>query len=152
MEEVKKESDVNPDALPVPPWKMKKEKTMDIKAAPGDKGVVMEKKSSTDVSKKRLKRIGVLSLAKTYGVMGLIMGLVIALVYGVIFFVFGSLTGESLEFGAFDSGLMKTFGVVFIVAIPFIYAIFGFISGTLGALGLNVILKITGGIELEFGD
>ena len=148
MEEKDKVAEKKPDALPVPPWKVKKtEHTLDIKAEPGEKA----KPPSSDLnSTKKLKRIGVMSMAKAYGVMGLIMGFVIALIYGVIFFVGKSLAGEFSSFEGFESGLLQTYGVVFIVAIPAIYAIFGFISGALAALGFNVVLKISGGIELEF--
>jgi len=150
MEENKKEDVKNPEALPVPPWKIKsREHTLDIKAEPGEE---VRPPSSDSNSTKKLKRIGVMSMAKAYGVMGLVMGLVIALVYGVIFFVGGSLAKEFTSFQVFESGFVQAYGVVIILAIPVIYAILGFISGAVAALGFNVILKITGGIELEFGE
>ncbi len=150
MEEKDKEVENKPQALPVPPWKIKtREHTLDIKAEPREKVIP----PSSDLnSTKKLKRIGVMSMAKAYGVMGLVMGLVIALVYGVIFFVGGSLAGEFPSFEGFESGFVQAYGMVVILAIPVIYAILGFISGAVAALGFNVILKITGGIELEFGD
>lgn len=150
MEESKNKAENKPGALPVPPWKIKsQERTLDIKAEPGEK---VAPPSSNLNSTKKLKRIGVMSMAKAYGVMGLVMGLVIALVYGVIFFVGRSLAGEFSSFEGFESGFLQAYGIVFILAIPFIYAIFGFISGAIAALGFNVVLKITGGIELEFGE
>ena len=148
MEESKKETEKNPDALSVPPWKMKKsERILDIKADP--KG---ESKSSDEysASAKKLKRIGVLSMAKAYGVMGLIMGLVIALIYGGMFFILGSLSEELTSSAGLEAGLLSGFGIFAIFAIPIIYAVMGFFGGAIGAIGFNIVMKITGGIELEF--
>jgi len=151
MEDSKKETESNPQPTMVPPWKIEnKERTMDIKPDVNDSEVIKEKEKSASPSKKRLTKVGVLSLAKACGIMGLVMGLVIALVYGVIFFVGQSLASEFSSFEGFQSGFLKTYGIVFILLIPFIYATFGFISGALAALGFNVVMKIAGGIELEF--
>ena len=150
MEEKDKETENKPGALPVPPWKIKSQKrTLDIKAEHGEE---VRPPSSDLNSTKKLKRIGVMSMAKAYGVMGLVMGLVIALVYAVIFFIGGSLAKEFSSFEGFESGFVQAYGVIVILAIPVIYAILGFISGAVAALGFNVVLKITGGIELEFGE
>lgn len=148
MEEKDKEAKKNPDALPVPPWKMKKsERTLDIKADP--KG---ESKPSDEysVSAKKLKRIGVLSMAKAYGVMGLIMGLVLALIYGGMFFMLGSLSENFASTEGLEFGLLAGFGIFAIFAIPIIYAVMGFFGGAIGAIGFNIVMKITGGIELKF--
>lgn len=151
MEESKKETENKPQAPMVPPWKIQnKGRTMDIRSDENDLGVNKEKHRSENPSKMKLRKVGVLSLAKVYGVMGLVMGLIIALVYGVIFFVGKSLAGEYPSFVSFENGFLQTYGIVFILAIPFIYAIFGFISGAIAALGFNVMMKIAGGIELEF--
>jgi hypothetical protein len=151
MEESIKETEEKPKAPPVPPWKIQnKERTMDIKPASNDEEVIKEKEKVEHPSKKKLRKVGVMSLAKAYGVMGLVMGLVIALVYGVIFFVGQSLSSEYSSFEDVGGGFIKTFGIIFILAIPFIYAIFGFISGAIAALGFNVVMRISGGIELDF--
>ena len=151
MEETKKETENKPHVPTVPPWKIQnKERTMDIKPDANDSEIIKEKHKSEHPSKMKLRKVGVLSLAKAYAVMGLVMGLVIALVYGVIFFVGKSLASEYPSFESLENGFLQTYGIVFIFAIPFIYTIFGFISGAIAALGFNVVMKIAGGIELEF--
>ena len=75
------------DSLPIPPWKLQEERKMDIKPDASDEEIIKEKNQQSqkgNTSIKQLKRIGVLSLAKAYAVIGLTIGLVIALVYGII--------------------------------------------------------------------
>lgn len=43
-------------------------------------------------------------------------------------------------------------GIIFLVFIPFLYAAFGFIGGLLMAAAYNLIVSLTGGIEMTFVD
>jgi len=141
------------DSLPIPPWKLQEERKMDIKPDASDEEIIKEKNQQSqkgNTSKKQLKRIGVLSLAKAYAVVGLTIGLVIALVYGIIFFLGSSIAEEFSSFEGLNNNLIQTYGSILIFAIPVIYAALGFLFGAISALGLNTIMKISGGIELEF--
>lgn len=155
MEESKNKAENKSGALPVPPWKVQKERKLDIKPEKEDEKDIKEKTTTSQdgsSSSKKLKRIGVLSFAKTYAVMGLVMGLVIALVWGSIILIAGSLATETSSFEAFENDLIQTYGIVVIAAIPVLYAVMGFMGGVIAAIGFNIVMKITGGIELEFED
>ena len=84
---------------------------------------------------------------------GVITGLLMALLTFVIFlimFLFTSLIGVSMADDAFGAGAILGGGVVMIVVGPIIYFIFGFVFGLIGAFLLNVILKRTNGLTMEF--
>jgi hypothetical protein len=73
-------------------------------------------------------------------------GIVLALLYALIslvlvpFLILGAL---------FSHG---GFGIVFIIFLPIIYGIAGFIGGIIGALVYNLVAKWTGGIEMVLTD
>jgi ABC-type antimicrobial peptide transport system permease subunit len=84
----------------------------------------------------KLKRIGVLSLAKLQAILLAFMGLIIGIPYAIIgtFFL-----GEGLF----------TFGI-FVIIFPILYAIFGFIGGAIMAFLYNLVAGWVGGIEMDF--
>jgi len=96
--------------------------------------------------RKRITRISVLKLGITfaalYGILSLIM---------VPFFLIVTL---------FDSGHSAdnphahpaAFGAVFVLFLPVIYAVLGFIGGVLMAAVYNLVAKITGGVEITLQD
>lgn len=77
-------------------------------------------------------------LALLYGIMGLIF-----CPFFLLMSVFASHAPAQQR-----AGLMF-FGTGFALAVPFIYAAFGFIGGVIGAFIYNVIAKWIGGIEVE---
>ncbi len=86
----------------------------------------------------RVKKIGVLSLAKIFGLLYALFGLII----GVLFSVF-SFFGLSAD----ETGLY--FGTISIITVPILYGIIGFIGGLITAFFYNLIASKVGGLEVE---
>ena len=101
-----------------------------------------KKLKGESMAKVQLKRIGVFSLAKLQAILMAFVGLII----GIFSTVLEAMLGMFLGFPGFGMGL----GFLSIVILPVIYAIFGFVSGAIGAFLYNLIAKWVGGIELEF--
>ena len=94
-----------------------------------------------------LKRVGVLSAGKIFGIVYAVFGLIA----GVFLSLF-SLLG--LAFGAFQDespdvffGLL--FGIGAVVFLPVFYGVMGFIGGLLAAGIYNLVARFAGGLELE---
>jgi glycopeptide antibiotics resistance protein len=91
---------------------------------------------------RRVKRIAPLQLGKvmalTYGLMGLAFYPFILL---MIFLAPHAPSQQRMGFLALGTGFM--------LFIPVIYAVMGFIGGVIGALIYNLIAKWVGGIEVE---
>ena len=86
----------------------------------------------------KVKRIGVLSLAKILGILYAIFGLIV----GALFALF-PLIGLSAD----ETGLF--FGTVSIIIFPILYGIMGFIGGIITAFFYNLIVGKVGGLEVE---
>lgn len=95
-----------------------------------------------------VKRLGVLSLGKMNGLICAALGLFIGLIYGLIFMLFGAAMMSTRD-GAGSGAGMAGVGLAFIIGIPILYAIFGFVGGLIVGLVYNVAAGIIGGIELE---
>jgi hypothetical protein len=92
----------------------------------------------------KLKRVGVFSLGKVMGIGGFLVGLLAALVYGGLFLLMaGSQKNPAALYGL---------GGVFVVLLPVIYGFVSFIGGIVHALVINVVLGVSGGLELELGE
>jgi len=103
------------------------------------------------MNKLRIKKLGVLSVAKMYGAIMFVVSLLIAIPYGLFIIAF-SLIGASGARG--DAGFaIGGFGVVGGIAVmiifPIVYALLGFIGGAIGALLYNLFATFVGGIEIE---
>lgn len=85
----------------------------------------------------KVKKIGVLSLAKILGFLYAILGLILGALFAVL-----SLFGFSEETGLF-------FGAASIVIFPILYGIMGFIGGAISAFFYNLVAKWIGGLEVE---
>jgi len=96
--------------------------------------------------KQRIKRIAPVQLGK-----------MLAVIYALLSLIFVPFI---LMFGAIASTMHKTpgappfpamlgLGMGFMIFMPVIYAIMGFIGGALGALIYNLVAKWLGGIEVE---
>lgn len=88
----------------------------------------------------RVRHLGVAQLAKTMGVLDLLLGLVFA----VCFFVIGSMAPGGEMAKAFPMG-----GIGVVILIPLMYAFFGYIIGALIAWLYNIVAGWTGGVEFD---
>jgi hypothetical protein len=84
------------------------------------------------------KRISHISPLQAGIVEGALMG-IMTLIF-VPFFLIATLLGHG------------GFGVIFVIFIPLIYAVVGFIAGVIAAFVYNLIAKFTGGIEITLTD
>ncbi|MBI2670853.1 DUF3566 domain-containing protein [Candidatus Woesearchaeota archaeon] len=94
---------------------------------------------------KTLEKMGILSLAKIQGLIGLILGLL----YGIIIF-----TVEKIDPNAFSQDLstekITPIGSLALVFGPVVGLIYGFLGGIIIASLYNTLAKLVGGIQLEF--
>ena len=94
----------------------------------------------------KVKRFGVLSVAKIQSAVMGVMGLFIGLIYAVILTV----TGIIAVIGGTKAGIMMLVGAVAaVVLVPILYAVIGFVFGALSAWVYNIVAGRVGGIELE---
>lgn len=103
------------------------------------------------MNKLRIKKLGVLSVAKIYALILLVFSLIISIPYGLFIIIF-SLTGASSLGG--QSGLAiggggVVFGLLFMIGLPIFYGVIGFVMGAIGALIYNIFAGIVGGVEIE---
>jgi len=90
----------------------------------------------------KLQRLGVMSVAKLYALMMAIAGLIMGL-FTSIMSIFSAVMFPS---GAWGVG----FGIASIIILPIIFAILGFICGSIGSFLYNIIAGKFGGIEMDF--
>ncbi len=94
------------------------------------------------VSRAVIKRIGVLSLAKFYAVISMVIGLIYGLFFGTIW----SMLGVVFPVPTFLVGL----GVIgMVILFPIFFGFFGFLSGALFAILFNLVLRFTSGLEVD---
>lgn len=93
-----------------------------------------------------IKRLGVVSVAKIYGAMGVLVGLLIGICFAAVGTLFGSqMAGDSSGVAAWGAGM----GLFAIVVVPIVYGVFTFISGLIGGWLYNILAGIVGGVEIE---
>lgn len=102
------------------------------------------------MNKLRIKKLGVLSLAKMYAAMAFVISLLIAIPYGLFIIIF-SLVGAA---GAGDAGLAiggggVVMGIGVMIGLPIMYTIVAFVGGAVGAVVYNLFAGFVGGIEIE---
>jgi hypothetical protein len=93
--------------------------------------------------KRILRKIGVFSLGKIYGVIGAVMDLI----FGTIITIMSLALGSGM--GNHGGAVGLIFGVGSIIVLPIFYGIFGFIAGLIVALVFNVVSGVIGGLEVE---
>lgn len=103
------------------------------------------------MNKLRIRKLGVLSVAKMYAAMAFVISLLIAIPYGLFIIIF-SLVGASGASG--DAAFMIggggiAAGIILMIAIPIIYTIVAFIAGAIGAVVYNIFAGFVGGVEIE---
>ncbi len=106
------------------------------------------------MAKMMVKRVGVLSAAKMYSMVGLGIGLILGVIYGLIFMMFGAAvmmssqgSSRGADAGAGAGGFI--IGLLIMVGVPIVYSVICFIAGAIGAFIYNIAAKIAGGIELQ---
>ncbi len=99
-----------------------------------------------------IRRFGVFSVAKMYGLLSFIFGLIFGVLYGLFFIIFGAAMtafapgGRDAAAGGISSVVM---GVIIMIGVPLFYGVMGFIAGTIGALIYNGMAGIAGGVKFE---
>ena len=73
-------------------------------------------------------------------------GIVMGILYGIISLIIVPFLFIGMLFG--HGGL----GAVFVIFLPIVYAVMGFILGVITAFVYNLVAQWTGGIELTFSD
>jgi hypothetical protein len=98
-----------------------------------------------------VRRVGVFSVAKIEGLLMFVMGLIIGVIYGLFFMIFGAAVLANTPRGDQAFGGVSTIvvGLVFMIAMPIIYGVLGFIFGAIGGLIYNLAAGLAGGIKLE---
>jgi hypothetical protein len=106
-----------------------------------------------------IRRVGVLSLAKFFGILYACMGLLAGLlmsglsILGVALSELANSSGyRSYSSGGFGdiTGIFTGIGAV--ICMPILYGVLGFIAGIISALFANLALKLGGGLEFEVAD
>lgn len=92
-----------------------------------------------------IKKIGVGSAARIYGLTLAGIGVIIGIPYGLIALDFIGAENTGLPFG---SG----FFIFVIIGFPIFYGIIGFVIGALFAWMYNVVANKTGGLEIELSE
>lgn len=93
-----------------------------------------------------IKKIGVSSAAKIYGLTLGLMGIFIGIIYALIFSFIGSFANE--EIPMMGAGL----GIFMLILIPIVYGVIGFVIGALGAWVYNFVATKFGGLEIELSE
>ena len=98
-----------------------------------------------------LKRIGVVSLAKVYGIISAIIGFVIGLCITIGALIFGAaLSAAPLATDPSLAFLPVAIGLFSIILTPIMMGIAGFIMGAVTAILYNWVASWAGGVELDF--
>jgi len=101
-----------------------------------------------------IRRFGVFSVAKIYGLLMLIFGLIIGVIYGLFFIIFGAAMsafalGNDGGAGAAGGISSVVIGIMFMIGMPLFYGVLGFVMGAIGALIYNGVAGIIGGVKFE---
>ena len=99
-----------------------------------------------------IRRFGVLSVAKMYGLLTFIFGLIFGVLYGLFLILFGAaLTAASSEGINTAAGGVSTvvLGLGVMIGLPIFYGVLGFVMGAIAALVYNILAGIVGGIKFD---
>ena len=98
-----------------------------------------------------IRRFGVLSVAKMYGLLMFLFGLIFGVIYGLILIVFGAAISAMGPGGESTAGGVGTvaMGIGMMIGLPLFYGVLGFIMGAIGALIYNAVAGIIGGVKFE---
>ena len=102
------------------------------------------------MNKLRIRKLGILSVAKIYAVMMFVLSLLISIPYGLIIMIFGvAMLGQGGDAGMLGGGGSILIGLFIMIGIPIFYGIMGFIGGAISSLLYNLFAGMVGGIEIE---
>lgn len=90
---------------------------------------------------KKLKKIGVVSLASTFAVINAVFGLLLAIITVI--------TANFPEYVGQADVVFSMLNYWIILVYPLIYAIAGFVTGVMGAWIYNLLAKKTGGVKID---
>lgn len=97
-----------------------------------------------------IRRFGVISVAKMYGLLLFVMGLVIGVIYGLFFIIFGAAMSAMGSRDAATGGVSSVvIGIGMMIGIPIFYGVLGFIMGAIGALIYNALAGTIGGVKFD---
>jgi hypothetical protein len=103
------------------------------------------------MNKLRIRKLGVLSVAKIQASIMFIISLLISIPYGLIVILYslvgGSALGGNTGLGVGVGGVV--FGLLIMIGLPIMYSIIGFIGGAIASLLYNLFAGWVGGIEIE---
>jgi len=102
------------------------------------------------MAKMVIKRLGIFSVAKIYSVVMAGIGLLIGIPVGLIMIIFGAaMMSSSGRDSAAGGGVGIGIGIFYMIGVPILYGVIGFIFGAIGALIYNMASGVIGGVELE---
>lgn len=87
--------------------------------------------------KKRLTHISPLQL-----------GIVLGILYGIVSLIIVPFLFLAAMFGPRGTGM----GAIFVIFLPVLYAVLGFIGGVISAFVYNIVAQWTGGVEFTTSD
>ena len=97
-----------------------------------------------------IRRFGVLSVAKMYGLLMFLFGLIFGVIYGLILIVFGAAISAMGARDAAAGGIgTVAMGIGMMIGLPLFYGVLGFIMGAIGALIYNAVAGFIGGVKFE---
>lgn len=98
-----------------------------------------------------IRRFGVISVAKMYGLLMFLFGLIFGVIYGLILIVFGAAISAMAPGSDAAAGGIGTvaMGVGMMIGLPLFYGVLGFIMGAIGALIYNAVAGVIGGVKFE---
>ncbi len=95
----------------------------------------------------RIKKIGVLSLATTFGLLGVVIGLI----FGLIFLLVPSI-GSGIQISGISTSTLSLINAITgywaILVLPISYGIIMFVQGAIIALLYNLVAKVSKGVAL----
>lgn len=103
------------------------------------------------MNKLRIRKLGILSVAKMYAAIAVVISLLISIPYGLFIIIFSLIgaAGARGEAGLMVGGGGIVMGILVMIGLPILYGIGAFIGGAIGALVYNLFAGMVGGIEIE---
>lgn len=97
-----------------------------------------------------IRRFGVISVAKMYGLIMFIFGLIFGGLYGLFLIIFGAAISAAAGSRGAASGVSSAvLGIGIMIGFPLMYGAMGFIMGAIGALVYNGLAGIVGGVKFD---
>jgi len=98
---------------------------------------------------KEIRKIGILSLAKIFGLIMAVIGLVLGIFVGFAMFFIASFLGTENNFSPYFG---TSLGISGFLIMPLVFGLLGFLFGTLTAFIYNVLASWIGGVKIELSE